>query len=227
MQYEKPNVTVDVILLTLISGRLHVALKLREAEEPASEKGKWEVVGGFIHTNEDKDDMAAAKRTLQAKLSFEPSYMEQSFVEANDHRDPRGWSASIVHLALNEPISLQELVAARGMQLVVAEDDGAHLPANMAFDHKLLIAKAVEKLRAKARYSTLVAHFLPPQFLLSDLHEAFQAVRQKAVNPANFRKKILDEQVLVEMDERLFSKGRPGTGYYLAEPIAYFDRTIA
>jgi 8-oxo-dGTP diphosphatase len=227
MHYEKPNVTVDVVLTTLIAGRLHVALKIREADEPPTEKGKWELTGGFIHTNEDGDDMAAAKRTLRAKLDFEPSYLEQSFTEANDHRDSRGWSASIVYLALHEPAGLQELVAARGLQLVDAEDDGAHLPANMAFDHKLLIAKAVEKLRAKARYSTLVAHFLPPQFLLSDLHEAFQAVRGKVVNPANFRKKILDEKVLVEMEERLFSKGRPGTGYYLAQPIAYFDRTIA
>jgi len=227
MQYEKPNLSIDVVLFTMIERRLHVALKVREADEPPSEKGKWEVTGGFVHTNADRDDLATAKRTLRTKLDFEPNYMEQSFTEANDHRDPRGWSASIVYLALHEPDSLRELVAARGMQLVDAEDDGAHLPDNMAFDHKLLILKAIEKLRAKARYSTISAHLLPAQFLLSDLHEVFQALRQKPVNPANFRKKILDEKVLVEMDDRLFSRGRPGTGYYLAQPLAYFDRVIA
>jgi ADP-ribose pyrophosphatase YjhB (NUDIX family) len=227
MHYEKPNLTIDVVLLTLIAGRLHVALKLRESDEPASEKAKWEVTGGFVHTNEDPNDEAAAKRILRAKLDFEPNYLEQSFTEANDHRDPRGWSASIVYLALHEPTGLQALVAARGMQLVDAEDNGSHLPAGMAFDHKLLVTRAVEKLRAKARYSTLVAHFLPKQFLLSDFHEAFQAVRGTVVNPANFRAKILKENVLVEMEERLFSKGRPGTGYYLNQPLAYFDRVIA
>ena len=227
MQYEKPNLTIDLIATTLIANRLHVAVKTREKEEPVSEKGKLEVTGGFVHTNEDPDDEAAAMRILDTNLGLAPSYMEQVFTEANAQRDPRGWSASIVHLALYEPSALQELVAARAMLLVDAEDDGAHLPASMAFDHKLLILKAIERLRAKARYTTLTAHFLPKQFLLSDFHEAFQAVRRAPVNPANFRKKILDEKVLVEAHERLFSKGRPGTGYYLKEPIAYFDRVIA
>lgn len=227
MQYEKPNLTIDLIPATLIGNRLHVAVKTREKAEPASEKGKLEVPGGFVHTNEDPNDEAAAARILDTSLGLAPNYMEAAFTEANAHRDPRGWSASIVYLALYEPSALQELVAARGMLLVDAEDGGAHLPANMAFDHKLLILKAIERLRAKARYTTLTAHFLAKQFLLSDFHEAFQAVRRSPVNPANFRKKILDEQVLVEMDERLFSKGRPGTGYYLKDTIAYFDRVIA
>ena len=227
MTYEKPDLSIDIVLLTLIKGRIHAALQLRDAPEPASERSKWSVTGGYVHTNEDANDMTAAKRIMRSKLDFEPSYMEPAFTEANAYRDPRGWSASIVYIALHEPGQLQDLAAKRGMMLVDAEEEGIHLPANMAFDHKQLVLKAIEKLRIKNRYSTIAAHFLPQQFLLSDFHAAFQALRQKVVNPANFRKKILDEKVLVEMDGPLFSGGRPGTGYYLAEPIAYFDRTIA
>lgn len=226
MKYEKPDVSVDVVLLTLINGRLHVALKIREAEEPPSEKGKWEVTGGYIHTDEDRDSMAAAKRTLHAKLEFEPRHMEQVYTEANDHRDPRGWSASIVHLALHEPAALQELVSRRGMQLVDAEDDGAHLPVNMAFDHKLLIAMAIERLRAKSHYSTIVGHFLPRVFMLSDLQDAYHAVWQDTMNPANFRHKILSLKVLEETDERLFSSGRPATGFRLIRQLEYFQRHL-
>jgi 8-oxo-dGTP diphosphatase len=227
MTYEKPDLSIDVVLLTLVQGRLHVALTLRDAPEPASERSKWSITGGYVHTDEDPDDRAAAKRILRTKLDFEPNYMEAVFTEANAHRDPRGWSASIVYIALHEPGELQDLAAKRGLMLVEVEDDGTHLPANMAFDHKKLILDAVQKLRHKAAYTSIVAHFLPKQFLLSDLHEAFQAVRQKVVNIANFRTKILKEDVLVEMDDRLFSKGRPGTGYYLKQPIKYFERIIA
>lgn len=227
MNYEKPNVSVDVVLLTLISGRLHVAIKPREAAEPASEHGKFEVTGGYIHTNEDVDSLDAAKRTLRAKLNFEPRYMEQVYTVANAHRDPRGWSASIVYLALHDAVSLADLVAERGLHLVDVEDGGNHLPDEMAFDHKLLISAAVERLRAKAAYSTIVAHLLPPEFMIPDLHEAFQSIRQKVVNASNFRTKIMKENVLVETDGRLFSHGRPGIGYKLAAPIAYFTREIA
>jgi ADP-ribose pyrophosphatase YjhB (NUDIX family) len=227
MTYEKPDLSIDTVLLTLIQGRIHVALMLRDAPEPASQRSKWSITGGYVHTDEDINDLTAAKRILRTKLDFEPRYMEQAWTEANATRDERGWSASIVYLALHEPGELQDLAAKRGLLLVDAEDDGTHLPANMAFDHRKLVLIAVQKLRHKARYTTITAHFLPQQFLLSDFHEAFQAVRKAPVNIANFRNKILKENVLVEMDDRLFSKGRPGTGYFLKEPITYFDRVIA
>lgn len=227
MTYEKPNVSVDVVLLTLIEGRLHVVLKIRDAAEPASEQGKYEIIGGYVHTDEDANSDSAAKRTLRAKVSFEPQYMEQVYTEANNQRDPRGWSVSIVYLALNEPVTLQALVAERGLRLVDVEDGGMHLPSNMAFDHRQLVLKAVERLRAKAGYSTITAHLLPREFMIPEFQAAFESVRQIKMNNANFRTKLLKENVLVVTENRLYSSGRPGWGYRLAEPISYFSREIA
>ncbi|KWA84236.1 hypothetical protein WL29_23025 [Burkholderia ubonensis] len=223
MKYEKPDLTVDIVLLTLIDGRLHVALMPRDK---APEAGKWALTGGYIHTNEDADSQQAALRTLRSKLDFEPRHLEQVFTEANAQRDPRGWSASIVYLALHDPEVLQALVASRGMQLFDVEDDGAHLPVDMAFDHKELISKAVARLRAKAGYSTIVGHFLPESFTIAELQGAYEAVRQTKLNPANFRRKIL-EMAFLEPTSLLHSSGRPAQGYRLVHDIDYFDRELA
>ncbi|KVP17137.1 NUDIX hydrolase [Burkholderia ubonensis] len=223
MNHQRPDLTVDIVLLTLIQGRLHVALMPRDK---APEQGKWALTGGYIHTDEDTDSLEAALRTLRAKLDFEPRHLEQVFTEANAHRDPRGWSASIVHLALHDPEFLQDLVVSRGMQLFDVEDDGAHLPADMAFDHKLLINKAVARLRAKAGYSTIVGHFLPESFTIAELQGAYEAVRHTKLNPANFRRKIL-EMAFLEPTALLHSSGRPAQGYRLVHDIDYFDRELA
>src|SRR5699024_7439877 len=41
--------------------------------------------------------------------------------------------------------------------------------ANLAFDHGLVLAAAIERARAKLAYATLAAAFLPPAFTISRL----------------------------------------------------------
>ena len=93
----KPIVTVDVVLLTLREESLHVALARREHDPHA---GAWTLPGGWVHTDEDDDALAAAVRILRAKAGLESPYLEQLKTFASRHRDGRGWSVSIAHYAL-------------------------------------------------------------------------------------------------------------------------------
>lgn len=222
MTYNKPDLTVDVVLLTLIERRLHVALMRRDK---APYEGQWALVGGYIHTDEDQDALAAALRTLRVKLDFTPRHLEQVCTEANAYRDPRGWSASMVYLALHDQEKLQHLVATAGLQLFDVEDDGAHLPPDMAFDHAQLIRMAVQRLRAKAAYTTIGGHFLPEVFSLADMQATYEALLGLKVNPANFRRKILDMAGLAPA-EILHSTGRPAQGYRLKHDLDYFNRPL-
>lgn len=223
MDYKRPDLFVDVVLLTMVQGRLHVALMMR-TEEP--EAGKWALPGGYIHVDEDEDSLEAALRTLKAKLNFVPRHLEQVFTEANARRDPRGWSASIVHLALHDPEVLTELVVCQGLRLFDVEDGGVHLPENMAFDHTKLIGLAIARLRAKAAYSTIVAHFLPDSFSIPELQAVYEAVLQTEINAANFRQKIMRLPQILEPTVMLHNTGRPAQGYRLLRDIEYFDRHL-
>ena len=96
-EQSKPIVTVDVVLLTLREESLHVALTRREHEPHA---GAWTLPGGWVHTDEDEDALAAAVRILKAKAGLDSPYLEQLKTFASRHRDGRGWSVSIAHYAL-------------------------------------------------------------------------------------------------------------------------------
>ncbi|WP_434715648.1 NUDIX hydrolase [Paraburkholderia sp. A3RO-2L] len=223
MSYARPDLTVDIVLLTLIQGRLYTALMQRDK---APEDGKWSLPGGYVHVDEDVDSEASAVRVLRTKLGFEPRHIEQVFTAANANRDPRGWSASIVYLGLQNAEELMERVEERPyLKLFDVEDGGQHLPADMAFDHALLIRVAVERLRTKAAYSSIVGHFLPETFSIPDLHGVYESVLMQTINPANFRTKIL-KMACLEPSEMIHDTGRPAQGYRLANDIDYFERPL-
>ena len=97
-----------------------------------------------VDADADTDQTAAA---CCAKLGFEPAHLEQACTESGPARDPRGWSASVVYLALHAADALQPLADDGRITL----HDIEALPA-LAFDHNRLIALAAQRLRAKSAY---------------------------------------------------------------------------
>src|SRR5262245_31930104 len=89
--------TVDVVLLTLRAGQLHVAL-LRRDREPF--KDILALPGGYVHADEDQDTLDAACRVLRDKTGIESPYLEQLATFSGAARDPRGWSLSVAYYAL-------------------------------------------------------------------------------------------------------------------------------
>lgn len=105
-QFEKPSVTVDVLIFTikniesenprkLPEKRLNVLLVKRDIYP---EKGKWSIPGGFVRMDETLED--AAKRTLKAKTGVENVFLEQLYTFGDINRDPRTRVVSVSYMAL-------------------------------------------------------------------------------------------------------------------------------
>lgn len=225
--FRTPILTVDAVILTLIGGKLIVAL-MKRPEAPF--EGRLALPGGYVHADPEagKVDASAGDamlRILRDKLSFKPSHLEQVYTETGPKRDPRGWSASVVHLALHHHEAVQPLVEAGKVEL---HEVLPRLRARgLAFDHELLIEAAVARLRAKATYSTIVAHLLPKVFRMADLQAAYEIVTGAQTNKDNFRRKVMDEGVLVEAELIRNSGGRPAQGYSLRDDLALLTRAIS
>ena len=138
MDFARTILTVEVVLLAVIAKRLQVAILRRPA---APFEGVLALVGGYVRFDSDSSPDDAALRVLQEKLNFKPSNLQQVATVGNGIRDARGWSASIVYLALEDGQVLEQLAAQGLIQLA----DVANLP-ELAFDHKELIALAVSRL---------------------------------------------------------------------------------
>jgi len=196
--FDRPSVTVDLILLGMVRHRLS-ALLLQRVEPP--QVGRWALPGGFVAIDESLD--AAAARVLRDKAGVEGAHLEQLYSFGAVNRDPRMRVITIAYLALlrEEQMSVAarggrvSVVALEGDPVVAIGDGGAELP--LAFDHQRILTLARDRLRGKIDYSDIAFAFLPDRFTLRALQDVHEAVLGTKLNKPAFRRRILDRGRLI------------------------------
>jgi 8-oxo-dGTP diphosphatase len=201
-------VTVDIVIFTLREGDLQVLLVKRK--NPPFQ-GQWAIPGGYVEQNESLED--AATRELFEETHVQGMHIEQLYTFGDPGRDPRGRVVTVAYFALvPAPVAVQ------------AGDDAAEaqwmsvyrLPA-IAFDHNQIVNYALKRLRYKVEYSAVAFHMLPPEFTLSDLQQTYEIVLAEMLDKRNFRRRILQAEVLEETGHHRTHEGRPAKLYRFRE----------
>ncbi len=204
--YERPSVTVDVVILTVSERRLEVLL-VRRRHWPFEDM--WAIPGGFVEPNESLED--SARRELRVEANVSDVYLEQLYTFGDPGRDPRTRVITVVYYAL-----------LRGDQLHLrAGDDAADaqwFPAyehpSLAFDHDQILEYTRQRLRSKLEYTTIGYQLLAPSFTLSELQEVYEAILNRPLDKRNFRKKVLSTGILEQIPEtRKAGQHRPAALY--------------
>jgi 8-oxo-dGTP diphosphatase len=222
----KPIATVDLAIFTLSPEGLEVLLIRRENQPFA---GAWALPGGWIHIDEDKDIEATARRVLKEKTGVETPYLEQLQTTGNADRDPRGWSLSVVYVALISPddlVSSQDAIAENAAWQSI-EGNGVSVP--LAFDHARILEGAVTRIRSKVEYSSMPAHLLPAQFTLGELQSVYERLLGRKLDKSAFRKRLAEVDFLEPVPgEMRRASNRPAQIYRLKESqsLVLFNRTI-
>ena len=105
-KFEKPSVTVDVLIFTILNEKSNNYRKLDEKKLSVllikrgghPFKGKWAIPGGFVNMDESLEE--GAKRELKEETSVENVYLEQLYTYGDVNRDPRTRVISSVYMAL-------------------------------------------------------------------------------------------------------------------------------
>jgi ADP-ribose pyrophosphatase YjhB (NUDIX family) len=191
--YPQPSVTVDLVIFTIAEDDLKVLL-IRRGQEPF--KGRWALPGGFVEIDESLE--RAAARELQEEVGVTNVYLEQLYTFGDPKRDPRGRVISVSYFAL---------VDAERQRIVAASDAAeAHWHSvfdapKLAFDHAKILDYAVWRLRNKIEWTTVGYELLPKKFTLSELQRVYEIILQRPVDKRNFRKKIMAQGQVVELNE--------------------------
>ena len=170
-------------------------------------KGSWAIPGGFVLEEETLEQ--AVERELYEETGIKVNYLEQLYTFGEPDRDPRQRIISVAYFGLVKSSLYQRLKASTD-----AEDarwfNIKKLPA-LAFDHKQILQKAIERLRAKVRYQPIGFELLDRKFPFSDLEKLYTALLDKEINRRNFSKKILSYGFIEETGEKQKAegKGRP------------------
>ena len=192
-EHPRPSVTVDLVIFTIAEHDLKVLL-IRRAQEPF--KNKWALPGGFVEMDESLEEAAA--RELKEEASVSNVYLEQLYTFGEPKRDPRGRVISVAYFALVDA----------SQQNIRAADDAAEAqwhsvfkPPKLAFDHRKILDYAVWRLRNKIEWTTVGYELLPKKFTLSELQSVYEIILQKPVDKRNFRKRILAQGEICELNE--------------------------
>jgi 8-oxo-dGTP diphosphatase len=206
-EWPRPAVTVDCVVFGLGDGDLQVLL-IRRALEPFA--GRWALPGGFVQMTETLEE--AARRELLEETGMTRVYLEQLYTFGDADRDPRDRVITVAYYALTKQVEHQ--VDAGTDASSAAWYPVAELPP-LAFDHKRIVAVALERLRGKVRWAPIGFELLPPKFTLSELQQMYEVILGAALDKRNFRKKIHSMGLLEETEEmrRFRGRGRPARLY--------------
>lgn len=187
-QYDRPAVTVDVLVFAIIGQQLKVALIKRGI---APFKNYWAIPGGFVHIDESLED--AARRELAEEAGVQGVYLEQLYTFGDPGRDPRGRVITVAYYALSpdQDITLSAATDAREAQWFAVDA----VPP-LAFDHKEILQRALERLKSKLEYSNIAYSLLPPKFRLTELQQVYEIILGRPLDKRNFRKRILAQGLL-------------------------------
>ncbi|MGB9724411.1 MAG: NUDIX hydrolase [Chloroflexia bacterium] len=202
---ERPWVTVDLVIFTLLQKALHVLLVKRRSPPFA---GMWALPGGFVQPEESLEE--AARRELREESGVGEVYLEQLYTFGDPGRDPRGRVITVAYFAL---------VPAERQSLRASDDalDAAWFPAYhpppLAFDHAQILDYAITRLRYKLEYTALAFELLPQEFTLTELQEAYEHILNEKLDKRNFRRKVLNADILEATGRRRAGCGRPARLY--------------
>ena len=197
-------VTVDVVILTMREGVLHMLLVRRGA--PPYE-GMWAIPGGFKLPGETLDE--AARRELREETGVDAASLLVQFGAYGDPgRDPRMNVVTVGYLAVLRDVG--EVVAgsdAADAALVPVDDiRDARLP--LAFDHQRIVLDALDRVAVELETSGVAPAFVGPTFTLAELRSVYEAVWGVRLDGANFRRSVEDGWVVPT--GRLARPGRVG-----------------
>lgn len=210
-RYDRPSLTVDLVLIGLQNGR-PAALLLQRDRFP--DAGKWALPGGFVGMNETLD--AAAVRVLHGKAGIASAHLEQLYTFGAIGRDPRTRIVTVAYLALLAEQAFAAALRDTGALTAASIDvpwrgetggaisalgpDGQALP--LAFDHGDILSLAIQRLRGKLDYSDVGFAFLSDRFTLRQLQDVHEAVLGTSLNKPAFRRRMLDKGWLATTGER-------------------------
>jgi 8-oxo-dGTP diphosphatase len=135
-------------------------------------------------------------------------HIEQLYTFGKLGRDPRGRMITVAYFALvPKPLAVHA-----GTDTTDAQWKSVYDLPKMAFDHADIVGYALKRLRYKLEYSIVGFQLLPPQFTLSELQHAYEIILHEYLDKRNFRRRILQTEVIEETREmRTDGGGRFGS----------------
>jgi ADP-ribose pyrophosphatase YjhB (NUDIX family) len=208
---EKVLLAVDCIIFGFDKKQLKILLIKRDFEP---EKGKWSLMGGFLRPDENLDN--AAVRVLHHLTGLDNVYMEQLRMYSAIDRDPVDRTVSVSYYALiniTEHTEINKNFSAKWFDIT-------EFP-NLIFDHNIMVANAMSRLRYRASTKPIGFELLPEKFTMKQLQVLYEAILGEKLDKRNFINKINGLDILLKTEEKDMNSSRKGSFLYKFDEEKY------
>jgi 8-oxo-dGTP diphosphatase len=203
-QFPAFAVTVDIVILTMSEGALHVLLVSR-GEAPF--QGMWAIPGGFKRPNETLDE--AAKRELVEETGVDGARLLTQFGAYGDpERDPRLNVVTVAYLAVLRDVGAIVAGSDAAAAALIPVSAVLNGKIDLAFDHLRIVRDAIERVRVELEVTGIATAFVGATFTLAELRAVYEAVWGVQLDAANFRRSVVAEDGWVVPTGR---RARPGS----------------
>lgn len=190
-----PAVDVRVVLFTIASGTLYIALgdALEGKRLPRDVPSPGEPLD------------AAARRVVRETTGLAPQYIEQLYTLSVG--EPPAWKVIVSYIALICSETHPPATSSGSWYPVT------RLPRLSDTDRKV-IDYALLRLRAKIGYTNIAFHLLKDTFTLTELQNAYETILGRRLDKRNFRRRVIASGILEPTsDKRRDGSHRPAALY--------------
>ncbi len=184
--YPQFAVTVDIVILTLRDGALHVLL-VKRGHAPFA--GAWALPGGFKQPDESLDQAAARELPEETQMAA-PTHLTQFRTYGDPGRDPRMNVVTTAYLAVVPHIGEVSGGTDADEAEVRPVADVLNGTVELAFDHEQILRDALEVTARELDQAGIAPTFLGPTFTLTELQSVYEAVWDTTLDAANFRRAL-------------------------------------
>lgn len=202
--YPAVPLTVDCVIFGFEDNKMKVLLIRSDLEVY---KGKWSLLGDFVHATEELED--AAYRVLRERTGMTDVFLEQVHTFSRVDRHPGGRVITVAYCSL---LNIQH----HELKILANELHwhSVNTLRDMAFDHKEILDACYKWLQKRIQEHPLGFNLLPEKFSLRELQNLYEAILNVELDRRNFRKKFFSMDFLVDTGELESDvKHRPGKLY--------------
>ncbi len=209
---EQFYVSVDCIILGFKDDTIYLLISKRKFAPFA---GYDTLMGGFLRSEENLSDTVS--RVVYEYTGIQNVYMEQVGVYGDINRDKGERVISIAYYALiNMEQFDEELCKTHNARWEPIDNIG-----QLIFDHNQMLIDTLEILRKKTAIRPIGFNLLPEKFTLPQLQSLYEAIYQTKLDKRNFRKKILEMDILQKQEDKDKSNSKRGAFYYKFDEEKY------
>ena len=205
-KYQGQGIHVIASIFTVDKGILKVLLVKRK-NNPF--KDTWALTGA-LYNNEDLED--GLNREIYEKTGLKNIKVNFSKVFGKKDRSPIMRMIAITYIGMIDASKVE--IVKDTLKTSNAEWFKIDEIPQLAYDHNEIIMEAIKTLKEKILSTDILKVFFPNGFTLPELQKIYESILNKKLDRRNFRKKILNTNMITPTEEEITFEGKKKAKIY-------------